>query len=67
MISLCNDLPFKMATYSKSSTPVFDVLMYPLKFDFDPAHIILADAFYSSVLFKVELFIYGLRSMYIFC
>ena len=52
-----------MATYFKSSNPVFDVLTYPLKFDFDPAHIILADAFYSFVLFEVELLIYGLRSI----
>ena len=55
-----------MATYSKSSNPLFDVLMYLLKFDFDPAHIILTDAFYSFVLFEVELLIYGLKSINIF-
>ena len=37
-------LPFKVATYSKSSNLVFDVLIYLLKFDFD----------------EVELLIYGL-------
>ena len=33
VFSLCIGLPFKMATYSKSSK--FDVLIYPFKFDFD--------------------------------
>ena len=38
IISFCIGLLFKMATYSKPSNSVLDVLIYPLKFDFDPAH-----------------------------
>ena len=56
-----------MATYSNSSNRVFDVLMYLLKFDFEPVHdynCILADAFYFYVLFEVVLLIYGSSLIY---
>ena len=57
-----------MATYSNSSNRVFDVLMYPLKFDFESVHdysCILADAFYFFVLFEVELLIYYTSSKFL--
>ena len=56
-----------MATYSNSSNRVFDVLMYPLKFDFESVHdysCILADVFYFFVLFEVELLIYSSSLIY---
>ena len=56
-----------MATYSNSSNRVFDVLMYPLKFDLESVHdysCILADAFYFFVLFEVELLIYSSSLIY---
>ena len=45
---------------------MFDVLIYLLKFDFEPVHdysCILADAFYFFVLFEVELLINSLSLM----
>ena len=54
-----------MATYSKSSNLVFHVLIYLLKFDLIRYMIILQDAiFCSSILFAVELLIYGLSEIY---
>ena len=56
-----------MATYSNSWNRVFDVLMYLLKFDFEPVldySCILADAFYFFVLLEVELLIHSSSLIY---
>ena len=61
VISFITGLPFKVAAYSKSLNLVFDVLIYLLKFDFDPAHDYSPRCCICSfVLFEVELLIYGL-------